>query len=435
MIRRTAARSPVGHHPDRDPDLDPDHGGRHDLARHALPARPDPAAERAAADRGRRTSSSRRSPTSGRGTSCPSRRSSNPLRQPVVPDQPRLRRYDPFLVRHPVVSGADWGRHLRHHWRANQIGLPGRGPAGRLRPALAGRHRGATRTPAQRRTTPEGRFGSGIGFLRTDPSGGLAERPRAPAAHQLPGLRSRRFPASFNAAYAMLVQQNYVTVLETFVSPEDLIMQDSTGKYNDPTGRRLPVASPIVPDCAPDLSGGVVPRTTGGSPGCSPASRATRPTASIFDGDIVICENRPFGLDTGQPRAAVHDVSRSRARRSSRRSGATSTDSRSSIGGNLGYGSRSGSRPACSAGRPRMPDPDVKVGGWIADVTYERTAIRRPRSARHRPVHRHVSRPALLLVPDRQADGAADGRRSRTSPARLPPDDRLDDHRRCRRRR
>jgi type II secretory pathway pseudopilin PulG len=272
-------------------------------------------------------------------------------------------RYDPFLVDTPSY-GADWGP-ASAPLGANKVGLPGAGLPVAYDPLL----RAVTGSYPNPLTaaTPEARFGSGIGFLRNDPVGG-----GLPSAHGLQRLSNFQaalapFPAIFNAASAMLVQQNYVTVLQTFVSPEDVIMQDSTGKYNDITGAAVASPSPLVPD----LSGGSYSNDWRFS-FLFTGQQSDTSDGSIFDGDIVICENRPFGIEqvTG-PYGTTFQIS-----------GETvveaiwnpSTTPGYIVSGTQGYGSLSGSRSVLLRWPASLPDPDIKVGGWIADVTYERNA-------------------------------------------------------------
>ena len=148
---------------------------------------------------------------------------------------------------------------------------------------------------------------------------------------------------------------------------------------------------------------------------------------TIFDGDIVVCENRPFGIDAAIAAVRRQQLPGRAARRWSRRSWATAaTPDPPSTSATA---ARRPTGPSCSAGRRRMPDPDVRVGGWIADVTYERT----PAGGGTAPVHRHLSRPALLLVPGRQADrpGSRPGFAGDPGDTGLPADDRLGRRPRC----
>ncbi len=160
------------------------------------------------------------------------------------------------------------------------------------------------------------------------------------------------------------------SIIETFVSQEDLILQESTGQYTDrDNGGVLTSPSTVVPDLdmnsAPTIDWRYSWFFTG--------RRTDALSGSSFDGDIAICENRQFGMDA-LPGAANPVVS-----------GETvveavwgySTVADTSIPIKLPpgkfYGSRSAMRTVLLRWPTSVPDPVVRVGGWIADVTYERS--------------------------------------------------------------
>ncbi len=96
---------------------------------------------------------------------------------------------------------------------------------------------------------------------------------------------------------------------------------------------------------------------------------------ATFEGNIVIFENRPFGIDAvanpPSTRALPAEPTRSRARRSSRRSSATAAIVSA---GEPGYGAGA-DRTVLLRWYASEPDPVVKPGDWIADVTYERNQL------------------------------------------------------------
>lgn len=209
----------------------------------------------------------------------------------------------------------------------------------------------------------EARFGAGTAFVRPE-SGTVPAH-----AHGL--QRITNFQASntgaaiaMQTASAQQVQQNTLAVLSTFVSPEDVVVQDIKGQYPDPnTAGNLTVnPSPIVPDMS---TGGPVSdwRYSWFFTG-----QQTDPSSTDVDGEIVICENRPFGVDTigGANQVSGETVVEAIWNNSSSPGqmlpGSTTQ----------GYGSLSGSRSVFLRWSNAVPDPDVRVGGWIADVTYER---------------------------------------------------------------
>jgi len=208
----------------------------------------------------------------------------------------------------------------------------------------------------------EGRFGSGIGFIRNDPNsnGGLT----APSAYGLQRLTNFSpfvtYPYTPLPTYATGYLFSANTVPEIFVSPEDVVLQSESGAQ---ASNNL---SPIVPDMS-----------TGSSVNdwrfswMFTGQQTDSTNGTIFNGDIVIFENRPLGLSqltsiTGTQQWVI--------------------DGETVIEGVFGYGTRvaplvTGATVGFAQGADRtvllrwpttMPDPDVKIGGWIADVTYER---------------------------------------------------------------
>ena len=100
------------------------------------------------------------------------------------------------------------------------------------------------------------------------------------------------------------------------------------------------------------------------------------PAVACFDGNIVIFENRPFGIDAGHrtvpsrhPPLAGLPGRRRDGRRGDLR---LQRQHRDRPQADHGYALGPPIAPCSCAGTPRMPDPVVKVGDWIADVTYER---------------------------------------------------------------
>ena len=95
---------------------------------------------------------------------------------------------------------------------------------------------------------------------------------------------------------------------------------------------------------------------------------------STFEGNIVVFENRPFGISAVANPPAPRDCrgarTRWRARRWWRRSGATAANERRAEGMAAGA-----DRTVLLRWYSSEPDPVVKPGDWIADVTYERNAL------------------------------------------------------------
>ena len=180
----------------------------------------------------------------------------------------------------------------------------------------------------------EYRFASGIDLMGNDPSGG------APSAHGL--QRITNFPITLDPASVMC-------------SPDDPVMQtDGTGA----PGR----GSPIVPD----LSTAGMMRDYMFS-WIFTGKQTDSSNGTIFDGDIVIFHNRPFATEE------VQGVSGSAVKRAA---GETVVEAI------WGYGNTTSaatfpyvpgeSRKVLLRWPNTQADPDVRKGGWIADVTYER---------------------------------------------------------------
>ena len=87
---------------------------------------------------------------------------------------------------------------------------------------------------------------------------------------------------------------------------------------------------------------------------------------TIFDGDLVIFNNRPFAIEqkkglSGAVTAAVGETVVEAI-------WGYSTTPDPTLSGNYGRNNRT----VLLRWPSSQPDPDVRVGGWIADVTYER---------------------------------------------------------------
>ena len=173
-----------------------------------------------------------------------------------------------------------------------------------------------------------------------------------------------------------------------FVSPEDVVWQESTNPNYTVAflGGRGAVGTPstVVPDLSINASNYATTATT---PTYQPtndwrfswmitAQQTNSANGASFEGNIVVFENRPFAYDRQRPGRR-----RDRGRRHVR--GGKSLVRRRT---GRAYGYAAGSDrtvllrwPAVAVGNiPNSPQPDpvVKVGDWIADVTYERARTR-----------------------------------------------------------
>jgi type II secretory pathway pseudopilin PulG len=196
----------------------------------------------------------------------------------------------------------------------------------------------------------DGRFAYGIGLVRPDPSGG------EPAAHGLQRVTNFPFgvPAETNAIY------------DIFGSPDDYVYQtDGKGRTGEPG-----IGAPVVPD----LSFGSLTRDLSYT-WIFTGQRSDATNATIYDGNIVVFHNRPIYLDSITRPFAGDTVQLPAAERVVEAVFAYST-----VVGNPGNTNNPAQR-GYSLGDDRIvllrwpastPDPDIRVGSWIADVTYER---------------------------------------------------------------
>ena len=210
----------------------------------------------------------------------------------------------------------------------------------------------------------EARFASGLGFVRPDPNPANAATGDA-SAHGLQRLTN--FPYVDVFPYV-----NVATVNSIFVSPEDMVLQ-SDSEADKPVGS----SSPIVPDLnlvpLKDTPNGVpiiqndwkyTWMFTGQQMDCT--------NGTVFIGDIVIFENRPFAVDDATAPYGNTTV-KTVAGEPVVEAIFGYTNNITPAGNAVGYGSKA-NRAVLLRWPASMPDPEVKVGRWIADVTYERNA-------------------------------------------------------------
>jgi type II secretory pathway pseudopilin PulG len=199
----------------------------------------------------------------------------------------------------------------------------------------------------------EARFASGIGYVRNDPNpGGVSN---LASAHGLQRI------TNFNPLLGTVV-----AVPEIFVSPEDLVLQATNAPSTDIKNNTITTPSgtvPILNTLNNTYSTAVDWRYTWMFTGFK-----TDIIESIYyEGTIVVFENRPFAIDhVNTPLAGLQWVV----------AGEPVVEAVwgfGSLGANkaLGYGQAS-DRVVLLRWPNSMPDPDIRVGGWIADVTYER---------------------------------------------------------------
>ncbi len=95
----------------------------------------------------------------------------------------------------------------------------------------------------------------------------------------------------------------------------------------------------------------------------------------LFDGDVVVCHNRPFATES-----FIGLAGPSQGNTVVKAAGETAVEAIFGYGPPGAYGPHGAQGYAPNTNTillrwpSSMPDPDLRVGGWIADVTYEQSA-------------------------------------------------------------
>jgi hypothetical protein len=227
-------------------------------------------------------------------------------------------------------------------------------------------------TPLTAQNTGEFRFGQGVfsvpgivSFLRTDPDGNMA------SGYGLPRL-TNFVPVGVNPGWALT---DPTTV---FISPDDYVMQNSDAPPQVLTAPGQSGQNPLS---------GVVPQMT---PTAIPAplndwrytwlftgQQVSATDGTAYVGNVVVMDSRPLAIDsvvtpTGTSNTQVPTASGEIVLEAI--FGYTSQVS-IPLGETYGYGVAA-DRTVLLRWPVNMPDPEIKVGSWIADVTYERNAVR-----------------------------------------------------------
>lgn len=212
--------------------------------------------------------------------------------------------------------------------------------------------------------SPEARFGSGIGLIRPDP--GDQGTPSAWGLQRLSNFNPQLI-AGFTGSSLYAFPPSVVQ--DIFVSPEDVVLQSEVGQQSvaaaGGTNASITNANPTVPDLSgADANGQPVTTNDWRFSWMFTGQQADSLNGSIFEGDVVIWENRQFGLSQLAGISGTQTV----------------VDGETVVEGVFGYSTRVGlngygvaaDRTVLIRWPTSMPDPEIKVGGWIADVTYER---------------------------------------------------------------
>jgi len=213
----------------------------------------------------------------------------------------------------------------------------------------------------------EARFAAGLGFVRTDPDGG------PPSAHGLQRLTNFNRPYVSSGNGAIPVMASALFVPNVFASQEDIVWQDP--KATDYTLNGIAGAPPVFgpSPVLPDLNiGGGTPSLDWRYSWMFTGHLASASNLACFDGNIVIFENRPFGIEV----PANMPFSPGGNFQAYQVEGETVVEAIFGYSNNVlpasgGYGAAA-DRTVLLRWSDSVQDPVVRVGDWIADVTYER---------------------------------------------------------------
>ena len=204
--------------------------------------------------------------------------------------------------------------------------------------------------------TFEARFGSGIGFIQTDPDGGL------PSAHGLQRITNFNRPFVINGGNTVPIMPISNQVPSIFVSQEDVVWVEALQSN---------AFSPVLPDMSLPSSPNA-PAIDWRYSWMFTGYQVSGSGGATFEGNIVIFENRPFGIDA----EANPPNKKGLAGGTYRVAGETVVEAifghSRNIQGSYGAGA---DRTVLLRWYSTEPDPVVKPGDWIADVTYERNAL------------------------------------------------------------
>ena len=210
--------------------------------------------------------------------------------------------------------------------------------------------------------------------------------PSACALQRISSTLDRPFVLTNNGKSQIPIMPASIFVPNAFVSQEDVVWQDPNSNNYTINGQQggtpVPGPSPLLPDLSPPTG-----FTSGGSPSLDwryswmlTGQQTSSGNSSCFDGNIVIFENRQFGIQGG---TGPYSPGGTFASQNYQVDGETvveaifgySTTVITPGGPQAAAGAGYGSAAARTVAPPApiaMPDPVVRPGDWIADVTYER---------------------------------------------------------------
>jgi hypothetical protein len=213
----------------------------------------------------------------------------------------------------------------------------------------------------------EARFASGLATVRPDPSGG------SPSAHGLQRITNFNpfvTPPAAPANNFPVLYPNYSgpgtpngTIAAIFVSPEDIVFQSKVAT----AGVESQGISTVVPDMS--FTAGQATTNDWRYTWMFTGHQADA-DGNVFEGEIVIFENRPFSVDPATNQTAPYSGQMTSP---GMVTGETVVEAVFGFSPNAPAGYGQGADKLVLLRWPNtMPDPDVRVGSWIADVTYER---------------------------------------------------------------
>jgi type II secretory pathway pseudopilin PulG len=205
----------------------------------------------------------------------------------------------------------------------------------------------------------EARFGSGAGFIRNDLDGNPA------SAYGLQRISNFNRPFVVNNGNAVPFMLASTSLPPIFVSPEDVVWQDATNPNYFVAGNNAPPVGADPSPVLPDLSITPFQPVSDWRYSWMFTGQLTNSSnLACFDGNVVIFENRPFGINnvTGL-NGPTYQVE-----------GETVVEAifGHSANTNAGGYATGADRTVLLRWSTTFPDPVVKAGDWIADVTYER---------------------------------------------------------------
>jgi hypothetical protein len=224
----------------------------------------------------------------------------------------------------------------------------------------------------------EARFGAGVGPLRVLGADGLQ---RLTNLQTIPPINATVQQLAFTGA-------NRNSIYQAFVSPEDVVWQETTGTgyldLGDLTGATtVTTPSPVVPDVTQTVQANLLAGNSGLPPVNNLSVNDWRFTwmftgqrqdtfnGTVYDGNIVIFENRPFAID---PIGDDYQVAGEQVVLAAFGYSGLNVNSVSigtmADGTAVYYGTSNNT--VLLYWPSSMPDPEIKPGGWIADVTYVR---------------------------------------------------------------